>query len=84
MTKKIPPSLEAFIDASVEADEFETSEELIRATHASLNDPQTQKAMHNVWLIRQLEKADAEGGELTIEEVFGEIRSELNAMKSAK
>ena len=70
MTKRVPPELQALIDASVDADQFDSADELIKATHTKLEDPSTQEAVRNAWLKRQLERADAEGGELTIEEVF--------------
>jgi len=73
MTDTIPPELQALIDASVDSDQYESANDLIRATHTHMQNPQTQEAVRNAWMMRQLERADAEGGEHTIEEVFGPL-----------
>ncbi len=81
MTKSIPPELQALFDAFAGHDQFDGPEDPIKTIHTKLLDPETQEAVRNAQLIRQLEVADAEGGEHSMEEVFGEIRAELDDLK---
>ncbi len=69
MSKTIRPELQALINASVDADQHQTADKLIKATHTKLADPKTQEAVRNAWLLRQLELADTEGGGRPFEEV---------------
>lgn len=83
MTKTISPELQALIDASVETDLYETADELIKATRTQLTNPQTQEALRNAWLKRQLELSDADSGGRPYKEVFNEIRADVDALKSS-
>jgi len=81
MSKPIPPELQAFIDATNDADRYDNAQDILQAIRTKIEDPQTHEAVSNAWLKRQLELADAEGGEHTVREVFNELRDELNALK---
>jgi len=73
MTKRIPPELQAFIDATDDADRYDNAEDILQAIRTKLEDPQTHEAVSNAWLKRQLELAETEGGGRPFEEVFDRL-----------
>ena len=78
MSKSIPPELQALINVSFESNNYENADDLMKATHTQLENPETQKAVRDAWLKRQLERIEAEGGGKSFEEVCD--RLELRAL----
>jgi Arc/MetJ-type ribon-helix-helix transcriptional regulator len=73
--------LEELAKAAVDAGRYRSADELAQALKAQLESADTLQILRDAWLRRELELADAEGGEHPAEEVFDEVRRKLREMK---